>query len=219
MIDTDYKPTVHIIDDDDAVRNSISMSLTNEGLITKEYPSAVEFLDLYDDEPGCIITDIEMPEMTGMELQQKLIASKINTPIIFITGQGNVPLSVEAMKLGAIDFIEKPFVKRELLNSINSALAKDYVTRETLLEQQEIRCRCETLTSREKQILTMLTIENAKLTNKDIAERLSISKRTVEVHRSSIMSKMQAKTRAELFELAKQCDLDDFYPPSKKANN
>ncbi len=204
------KPTVHIIDDDDAVRNSISMSLAIEGLKTQEFASAVAFLSHYKDQPGCIVTDIEMPEMSGIELQRTLKERNIDTPIIFITGEGNIPMSVQAMKSGAIDFIEKPFVKKDLLHSIHSALAVDTYTRELKHSHEEINCRCELLTTREKQIMFMLVKDHAKLTNKDIAKLLNISKRTVEVHRSSVMSKMHAKTRSELVELSKSCDLEEF---------
>lgn len=202
-------PTVHIIDDDDAVRNSISMSLAVEGFKTSEFSSATEFLSHYKDQPGCIVTDIQMPSMTGIELQKKLKEISIDTPIIFITGHGSIPMSVEAMKSGAIDFIEKPFTKNKLLNSINSALEVDNQTREQKSTLQELQDRCELLTSRENEILYMLIKDHAKLTNKDIADELGISKRTVEVHRSSIMTKMHAKTRAQLVELSRLCNLDN----------
>ena len=207
MSQPNYSPTIYVIDDDDAVRNSISMSLSVEGYTTKEYPTAINFLESYQDQPGCIVTDIEMPSMTGLELQELLIQKNINIPIIFITGQGNVAMSVKAMKSGAIDFLEKPFVNTDLFNSINNALTIDSQVREARSTQEKIQCRCDTLTQREKQILSMLTKDHAKLTNKDIAEQLGISKRTVEVHRRSVMSKMQAHTRAQLVELHKFCNL------------
>lgn len=210
MSPTKTSSIVHIIDDDEAVRNSISMLLSVEGFNTKEFSSAIEFLEDYHDQPGCIITDVEMPSMTGLELQKKLQVNNIHIPVIFITGQGNIAMSVKAMKYGAIDFLEKPFIKKDLMQSVRSALEIDNQARELKLSQQQIQTRFELLTEREKHVLLMLTKDHAKLTNKDIAKELSISKRTVEVHRSSVMAKMLAQTRAELVELSKLCDLSNF---------
>lgn len=208
MIEINNMSTIHIIDDDDAVRNSLSMLLTLEGYKTREFSSAIEFLDNYDDQPGCILSDIEMPEMNGIELQKTLKENNIDTPIIFITGHGNIPMSVSAIKSGAVDFLEKPLINKDLVSSINKALNIDSKKRELKNSLEKIQCRCAMLTPREKEILVMLTRDHAKLTNKDIAEQLGISKRTVEVHRSSVMSKMHAQTRAELVELSRSCELD-----------
>ena len=196
---------VHVLDDDDAVRNSIYMSLVAEGFAVREYSSAIEFLEKYNNQPGCLIADIQMPEMNGIELQKRLNKINIKIPIIFITGHGNIPTSVKAMKSGAIDFIEKPFAKSDLLKSIRSALQIDFKIRKAEKSTLAIRNRYDLLTSREKEVLDMLAHDHAKLTNKKIAEQLGISKRTIEVHRSSIMSKMLAQTRAELVELYKCC--------------
>ncbi len=210
MSPTKTSSIVHIIDDDEAVRNSISMLLSVEGFKTKEFSSAIEFLENYHDQPGCIVTDVEMPSMTGLELQKKLQDKNIHIPVIFITGQGNIAMSVKAMKYGAIDFLEKPFINKDLMQSVRSALEIDNQARELKISQQQIKQRFELLTEREKHVLLMLTKDHAKLTNKDIAKELSISKRTVEVHRSSVMAKMLAQTRAELVELSKLCDLSNF---------
>lgn len=212
MNNTEESLTVHLIDDDDAVRNSICMSLTVEGYKVKEYPSAIEFLDQYSNQPGCIVADIQMPKMSGLILQQRLIEEKVNTPIIFITGHGNIPMSVKAVKLGAVDFIEKPFAKKNLLDSIRNALKIDTKNRQKEKSRQEIKNRFELLTSREKEVLQMLVKNHATLTNKVIAETLGISKRTIEVHRSNIMSKMLAQTRAELVELSKICSFESPEP-------
>jgi len=210
MSPTKTPSIVHIIDDDEAVRNSISMLLSVEGFNTKEFSSAIDFLENYQDQPGCIVTDVEMPSMTGLELQKKLQDNNIHIPVIFITGHGNIAMSVKAMRYGAIDFLEKPFIKKDLMQSVRSALEIDYQARQSKNAQQQIQQRFELLTEREKHVLLMLTKDHAKLTNKDIAEQLSISKRTVEVHRSSVMAKMLAQTRAELVELSKHCDLDNL---------
>ncbi len=198
--------TVHIIDDDDAVRNSIAMSLSVEGYKTKAFSSASEFLENYKSQPGCVVTDVEMPSISGIDLQKILIESNIHIPIIFITGQGNIPMSVKAMKQGAIDFLEKPFMKDDLIRCIRCAFEADTQSRQQNSLKQKIQQNYRELTAREKQIFHMLVKDRAKLTNKEIAEELSISKRTVEVHRSNIMSKMKAETRAELIEYARFCD-------------
>jgi two-component system response regulator FixJ len=205
MDNIDKTSIVHLVDDDDAVRNSIHMSLSVEGLIVKEYSSAIEFLEKYNNQPGCLVADIQMPKMSGLELQKDLNQKNINIPIIFISGHGNIPTSVKAMKSGAIDFIEKPFAKKELLSSICSALQIDFDNRKAEKSILEIQNRFDLLTSREREVIDMLAKDNAKLTNKEIAELLGISKRTIEVHRSNIMAKMLAKTRAELVELYKSC--------------
>ena len=201
----DSTAIVHVVDDDDAVRNSIYMSLIAEGFTVREYSSAIEFLEKYNNQPGCLVADIQIPEMNGLELQKDLKQTNIKIPIIFITGHGNIPTSVKAIKSGAIDFIEKPFAKSDLLTSIRNALQINFSIRKTEKSILNIQNRYDLLTSREKEVLDMLAHDHAKLTNKKIAAQLGISKRTIEVHRSSIMSKMLAQTRAELVELYKCC--------------
>ena len=198
---------VHIVDDDAAVRDSLSKSLTVEGYSVKEYSSAMEFLHDYNDQPGCIVADIQMPEISGLELQNTLIKRNNDIPLIFITGHGNIPMSVSAIKAGAIDFIEKPFSKSDLISSIQNALDIDNDKRSSKIACRKIQERYSLLTSREKEVMTMLIQDHARLNNKEIALSLQISKRTVEVHRSSIMAKMLAKTRAELVELSKFCEI------------
>ena len=196
---------VHIVDDDDAVRDSLTKSLSMEGFTVKDYASALEFLNDYNNQPGCLIADIQMPKLSGLELQDTLIQRNESIPLIFITGHGNISMSVDAIKSGAIDFIEKPFSKNDLLKSIRSALEIDQVNRKDNEKRSKIQERYELLTAREKEVMKMLVRDFAKLNNKDIADELGISKRTVEVHRSSIMSKMLAKTRSQLVELSKFC--------------
>ena len=205
-------PTVHIVDDDAAVRDSLSKSLSIEGYSVKEYSSAIEFLNVYKDQPGCLIADIQMPEISGLELQETLNKRNCDIPLIFISGHGNIPMSVNAIKDGAIDFIEKPFSKKDLLDSIRNALKIDFKNRQTDQYHLEIQNRFNLLTSREKEVLCMLVKDHARLTNKVIAETLGISKRTIEVHRRNIMSKMLAQTRAELVELSKNCALESLEP-------
>lgn len=204
-----YSPTVHIVDDDNAVRNSLSMSLTVEGFNVKEFPSADSFLDQYRNQPGCLILDMQMPSMSGLDLQAMLKEKQIDIPLIFITGHGDVSSSVQAMKSGATDFIEKPFSKKNIISSINNALKIDYEQQARKQSKQKIQERYALLTSREKEVMMLLTQDLAKLTNQQVAEKLGISKRTIEVHRSSIMAKMLAHTRAELVEFAKACNQID----------
>ena len=202
-----YSPTVHIVDDDDAVRNSLSMSLTVEGFNVKEFPSATSFLEQYRNQPGCLILDMQMPSMSGLDLQTILKEKQIDIPLIFITGHGDVSSSVQAMKSGATDFIEKPFSKKNIISSIRNALKIDYEQQARKQSKQQVQERYALLTSREKEVMMLLTQDLAKLTNQQVAEKLGISKRTIEVHRSSIMAKMLAHTRAELVEFAKACNL------------
>ena len=199
--------TVHIVDDDAAVRDSLSRSLSMEGFSVKEYSSALEFLSDYKNQPGCLVADIQMPEISGLELQATLNQKNLNIPLIFITGHGNIPMSVNAIKDGALDFFEKPFSKNELVNSIRNALDIDQKNRAQKKVSNNILQRYHLLTTREKEVMAMLVKDHATLNNSEIALQLEISKRTVEVHRSSIMSKMLAKTRSELVEFSKLCDV------------
>ncbi len=202
-----YLPTIFIVDDDDAVRNAVSMSLSVAGFSVKEHSSAQSFLGEYSNQPGCLIADVQMPNMSGLELQQELKKNNIDIPIIFITGHGDVRMSVNALKAGAIDFIEKPFSKDQLVTRVREAVDLDSRRRDQEKIQHEIMRRYDSLTARERDILQMLLKDHASLSNKDIAAELGISRRTVEVHRSAVMGKMLANSRAELVELAKLCGL------------
>lgn len=202
-----YFPTVFVVDDDDAVRNALSMSLNIAGFKVKEHPSAQSFLGEYSNQPGCLIADVQMPNMTGLELQQELKNNNIEIPIIFITGHGDVKMSVKALKAGAIDFIEKPFSKHQLVSRVREAVDLDSKRRDQEKVRQEIIRRYQSLTTRERDILQLLVNDRASLSNKDIARQLNISRRTVEVHRSAVMGKMLANSRAELVELAKVCSI------------
>ncbi len=197
---------VHIVDDDAAVRDSLSKSLSIEGFNVKDYASASEFLNDYNNQPGCLVVDIQMPQISGLELQATLQQTNTDIPLIFITGHGNIPMSVKAIKDGAIDFIEKPFSKSDLVKSIRTAISVDQKNQSLKKFSLKIRERYNLLTMREKEVMEMLVKDHANLNNNEIAIQMGISKRTVEVHRSSIMSKMLAKTRSELVEFSKLCD-------------
>lgn len=187
---------VHLIDDDEAVRQAIAFLLTTSGFAVRVHESALAFLDaLPSVQPGCIVTDVRMPGMDGLTLQRELKARGIELPVIVMTGHGDVQLAVEAMKAGAIDFIEKPFDDESLLSAIRVAIdrhAKDFRRGD---EVEAIKARLGTLSPREQEVLDGLL---AGLPNKTIAHDLKISARTVEVHRANMMARMGARSLAEL---------------------
>lgn len=188
--------TVYVVEDDEAVRDSLQMLLSSAGYPVAAYPSAAEFLAAYDTSlAGCLVLDIRMPEMNGMELQRKLNEMNSILPIIFVTGHGDVPLAVEAMQQGAIDFVQKPYREQELLEKIERAIAQDRDSRATLRQRQVILDRLATLTPREQEVLQLMVEGRA---NKVIAIDLDISQRTVEIHRARVMDKLGAKSLAHL---------------------
>jgi two-component system, LuxR family, response regulator FixJ len=193
---TNARATIFIVDDDLAVRDALKLLLRSVGQAVETYGSAQEFLDAYsEDRPGCLVLDIRMPGMSGLELQQKLNEKHSILPIIFITGHGDVPMAVEAMQAGAVDFIQKPFRDQDLIDRINQALEKDSNNRAALGERNDIRKRLETLTPREREVLDLVVHGKA---NKVIAGDLKLSQRTVEIHRARVMEKMQASSLAHL---------------------
>jgi len=199
---TEYSPTVFLVDDDEAVRDSLGLLMKSVALDHRSFASAGEFLADYDpDCPGCLVLDIRMPGMSGMELQQKLIEMRAILPIIFITGHGDIPMAVEAMQRGAVDFIPKPFRDHELLDRINGALEDDRINRDTLLEREEVEKRIDKLTPREKEVLELVVQGKA---NKVIAGDLDVSQRTVEIHRARVMEKMMARSLAQLVRMVMQ---------------
>ena len=190
------EPAVFIVDDDAAIRDRVSQLVETVGIKSKVFSSAQEFLDSYDTAwHGCLVLDIRMPGISGLQLQEKLAESDIDFPIIFITGYGSVRMGVDAIKKGAIDFIEKPFEDQYLLDQINIAIAKDAKNRKKRLQRQAIEAKLALLTPRERQVLSL--IKDGK-SSKAIALKLDISQKTVEGHRAHIMEKMQAETIAGL---------------------
>ena len=195
-VNTQSAASVFIIDDDPAVRQSLRMLFRSVGLRSEVFSAGQQFLDVYDERwAGCIVLDMRMPGMSGLELQQHLNERQSILPIIFMTGHGDVPMAVEAMQAGAIDFIQKPFGDQDLLDRIAQALSKDTTNRGALAEKHEIRHRLESLTPREHEILEMVVDGKA---NKVIAGDLNLSQRTVEIHRARVMEKMQATSLAHL---------------------
>jgi two-component system response regulator FixJ len=193
---TDQNATVFIVDDDEPVRDAISMLLETVDIPNETFATAQEFLDAYNTErEGCLVLDIRMPGMSGLELQDRLIASKAPIPIVFITGHGDIPMAVEAMKKGAVDFIRKPFRDQELLDRIHEALSVDEGNRSSYQDLAAIREKVASLTPREHEVYGRVAIGQA---NKVVAIDLGISERTVEIHRSQVMQKTQARSLADL---------------------
>jgi two-component system, LuxR family, response regulator FixJ len=193
-------PDVHVIDDDEAVRESIDFLLRSAGLSVRTYDSATSFLDAAPKiGAGCIVTDVRMPGLSGIDLLRRLGEMRIGLPVIIITGHGDVPLAVEAMKFGAVDFLEKPFDDDILLASVRAALNRSEESAAIESERAEIRARIAALTQRERDVLEGLVAGHP---NKIIAFKLEISPRTVEIYRANLMTKMQAGSLSELVRMA-----------------
>src|SRR5579862_3162893 len=191
--------TVYIVDDDDGMRRALSLLLNTVGYKTAAFASPKEFLDKFKpDSAGCLVLDIRMPDMSGLEVQQQLNRMGSMLPVIFITGHGDVPMAVQAMKEGAFEFIQKPFRDQDLLDRINHALKLDAENRSTVARRADIQHRLESLTPRERQVMD-LVVDGAA--NKVIAIDLGLSERTVEIHRAKVMEKMGARSVAHLVKL------------------
>ncbi len=195
----DAETRVFIVDDEEPVRDSIGLLLRSVGLRSQGFPDARAFLDTYrPEQPGCLVLDIRMPRMSGLELQQELNRRGWGIPVIFISGHGDVPMAVEAMRAGAVDFLQKPFKDDELIRRVQKALDQDERLREQLSGLEQIRARHESLTPREREIAARLVAGEA---NKVIAIDLALSERTVELHRAHIMQKMEARGLAQLVQM------------------
>jgi two-component system response regulator FixJ len=202
-------PIVFIVDDDEAVRNSLRLLVKSVGLTAAALVSAQEFLASYDPlQPGCLVLDVRMPGMSGLELQQQLNLRGAVIPVIFITGHGDVPMAVEAMQQGAFDFLQKPFRDQDLIDRIQRALEKDRVNRAELGKRSDLRARHEALTPREREVLALVMSGKA---NKVMAADLGLSQRTVEVHRARVMEKMGASSLAHLVRMV--LDLEESAGP------
>lgn len=192
--------TVFVVDDDVAVRSSLRLLLQSVGLAAHCFASASEFLQGFDASArGCLVLDVRMPGMSGLELQEQLNLRGATLPVIFITGHGDVPMAVEAMQHGAFDFLQKPFRDQDLLDRIQRALARDREIRAGFTRRDEIRARLESLTAREKQVLELMVQGRP---NKLMAVDLELSQRTIEIHRARVMEKMRADSLAQLVRMA-----------------
>ena len=197
---TTPEPTVFLVDDDHAMRDALGLLLDTAGFNTVSFSSATEFLERYDaSQPGCLVLDIRMPGMSGMELQEALVEQTAGLPIIFLTGHGNVSMSAKAFRTGAIDFLEKPFDEAMLLERIHEALGIDKTNRESAARHAHASSRLSVLTPREREVMLLLVAGN---TNKEIAAKLDLSTRTIETHRGRVMEKTGVQSVAELVELA-----------------
>ncbi len=198
--------TVFIVDDDAAVRRFLLGLIASVDLPVEAYASAQEFLDAYEPgRPGCLLLDVRMPGMSGLELQTKLVERAIRLPVIILTGHGDVQVAVRAMKVGAFDFIEKPFSNELLLDRIQKAVTESVHADNNRAEQDEIIGRIRRLTPRERQVLDLVV---AGETNKGVASRLDISEKTVETHRARVMEKMCAKSLAGLVKMVARLTVD-----------
>jgi FixJ family two-component response regulator len=200
----DHQATVFIVDDDPSIRHAMQLLLRSVGLSAETFESAHDFLEQYQrSRGGCLVLDIRMPGLGGLELQERLLALGSSMPIIFITGHADVPMAVEAMQKGAFDFIEKPFRDQELLGRISEALNVDRRLRSRQESLSEIEARVSRLTNRERQVMELVVSGKP---NKIIAYELGTSQRTVEIHRSRVMDKMEARSLAELVRMSLQLE-------------
>jgi FixJ family two-component response regulator len=193
------RPTIYVVDDDDSMRQAIALLLRTVGYTPVVFSRPSDFLAKYDPNVhGCLVLDIRMPEMSGLEVQQQLNRSGALLPVIFITGHGDIPMAVQAMKDGAFDFLTKPFRDQDLLDRINSALKQDAENRAAIEKHADLRRRLDSLTPREREVLDLVVEGKA---NKVVAIDLGLSERTVEIHRANVMEKMGARSVAHLVKM------------------
>ncbi len=195
-------PIVFVVDDDESIRDAVKRLISSVGLRVETFGSTREFLNgKRADAPACLVLDVRLPDASGLELQRDLAAAGIHIPIIFITGHADVPMTVRAMKAGAVEFLTKPFRGQELLDAIQNAMAKDRVAWSERAQLAELRARYDTLTPREKEVLKLVA---SGLLNKQIGAELGTSELTVKTHRGRVMEKMGADSLADLVKMSEK---------------
>ena len=198
----DSDPIVFVVDDDASVRDAVQRLISSVGLRVETFGSTSEFLNgKRPDAPACLVLDVRLPDASGLELQRDLVAANVHIPIIFITGHADVPMTVRAMKAGAVEFLTKPFRGQELLDAIQEAIAKDRVAWNERAQMAELRARYDSLTAREKEVLTLVA---SGLLNKQIGAELGTSELTIKTHRGHVMQKMGADSLADLVKMSER---------------
>jgi FixJ family two-component response regulator len=198
----DATPIVFVVDDDESVREAVKKLIASVGLRAQAFASTREFLNSKRPEgPACLVLDVRLPDVSGLEFQRELNHAQIEIPIIFITGHGDIPMSVQAMKAGAVEFLTKPFRGQELLDAVQEAIARDRAATVRRAELQEIRARYDSLTAREKEVMALVA---QGLLNKQVAAELGTSELTIKTHRARVMEKMRADSVADLVRMSEK---------------